>query len=463
MRRSLPLLVVLLTGSTLGCANDVPTAPTARTISESMQSTMIPAEAILVTNAAELAGALSPANAGRRIVVRAGSYVMSQSLIVPDATTLEGEGVMQFDAAGRPTGFEDGTRTVISATASVTGNLLALGDGSAIRGLAIEDFPGRAGSTVSVTSRSAGDRISAEIDRVEILNRTPYSVGLQGPNGCSIIVLTQNPNQGSAPPPHVDAQVSARITRSLLRSPALGLGCGLFAFNFAPLANVSVALSDNIVSGGVIAAGGVSRGNSVYDSKTTITSHRNLYREGNGSPCTVRRTGWNIQGGAGAPIAVGVATTARNQLVMHSRDDRLEGFTTGILGSGGRQFFATAIAGATSDNTLDLQLIGTTIATASCADPRPSVDFRLGGALVTNASIVPGDGNTLRAVFRGVTASGVRANTYGDVLGPTGPQSAALSGSGNMLRFVGNPTAFAQTNSAIEPSPGAQFFTAKNW
>ncbi len=444
----------MLTG-TAACASDAALSPS---ISESSATNAIFAPTIVVASSSELIAALTPANAGRRILVRAGSYAVSQLLTVPDDATIEGEGVMEYDEGGLPTGFEMGTRTTISMVANVPGIVLSLGNGSALRNVAIEDLPGRAGSAVGVSSRDAGDHVSALINEVEIVSRTPHNVGPQGPIGCSIAVTSQNLNLGNAPPPHADAVVSARITRSLLRSPALGIGCGVFAFNFAQLANVNVSLADNVVGGGIIAAGGVSRGNSVYDAKTVITSHRNLYREDTGSPCTARRTGWNLQGGSGSPVLVSALATERNTLVIHSRDDRLEGFTTAILGSGGRQFFASAAGGPSSDNVLDLQLLGTTITTASCAGVA-SVDFRLAGALVSNGAIVPGDGNTLRALFRGVTASGVRANVYADVLGPTGPQPAALAGSGNMLLFVGNTNAFAQTNRAIDPAPSAHFFS----
>src|SRR5499427_5701128 len=98
---------------------------------------------IVVTTASELQSALSPANAGARILVRAGQYDVSQALTVPDRATLVGEGVMSFDESGLPTGFEPSGRTLLKATAALAGDVLSLGDGSTVRGLAIQDVPGR--------------------------------------------------------------------------------------------------------------------------------------------------------------------------------------------------------------------------------------------------------------------------------------------------------------------------------
>jgi hypothetical protein len=196
----------------------------------------------------------------------------------------------------------------------------------------------------------------------------------------------------------------------------------------------------------------------VYDADTRIESRHNLYRDEILDPCAVVRTGWNLTGGSGPPFPLPVPETARNTLRMHSIGDRIEGFRTGILATGARRFFTLPTAGPSTDNTVDLSLHGTTVSTPSCVGA-PAVDFRLAGALVTNASVAPGDGNTLRAVIRGVTGSGPRANAYADVLGPAGPQPAELQGLGNKFVIAGNQQAFMQTNSGIDPRPGAEFFT----
>ena len=86
-------------------------------------------------------------------------------------------------------------------------------------------------------------------------------------------------------------------------------------------------------------------------------------------------------------------------------------------------------------------------------------DFRLAGALVTNASLAPGDRNTVHVIMRDVTGSGTRTNFYADVLGPTGPLAPEFQGTANHLEIAGSPQAFGQTNRNIDPAPGAQFFS----
>lgn len=310
-----------------------------------------------------------------------------------------------------------------------------------------------------MVSRDAGDRLSTTITDVEIGNPNAHGVAPSGPTGCGVTVLSQNPNMGSEPPPHSGAVITATITRSLIRSSSTGTGCGLFAFNFAPFASVSVTLAKNAVDGGIVANGGVSRPDAVHDSRTTIYSRRNLYRDDGPDPCVFRHLGWNIAGGSGTPAPLPLPETARNALRLRSLHDRIEGFTTAILAVGGRRFFASPIAGPTTDNSVDLALIGTTISTPVSAGTLPVADFRLAGTLVSNASLVPGDGNTIRAVMRGVTASGLRSNVYTSVLGPTDPLSAELQGTGNRLEIGGSLRAFARTNRAIDSGPGAEFFT----
>jgi hypothetical protein len=144
---------------------------------------------------------------------------------------------------------------------------------------------------------------------------------------------------------------------------------------------------------------------------------------------------------------------------VHSQSDRIDAFTLGILATGGRRFFGLPTAGPVTNNTIDLELIGTNISTSSCSGA-PSVDFRMAGALVTNQSLAPGDGNTVHAVMRGVTGSGARANVYANVLGPAGPLASQYEGTGNRLEFTGNLHAFARVNREIDPAPGSEFFTS---
>lgn len=455
MRTSRPLSLgaALLAITLAGCSDDAPSP-----LESSTGAAAAEAVDITVSSSAELVAALVPANAGKRIRLIAGTYPVSQPLTVPDGATLEGEGVMQFDG-GLPSGFAAGSRTAIVMTASVPGDLLTLGHDATVRRLALEDIAARPGNVVGIVSRAAGDRVSATIAEVDIMNPGPHTIVMTGPAGCGVAAVNRNPNLGAEPAPHTGAAIDLRMTGSVVRSPATGTGCGLFAFNFAPSASVSVDLSDNVVGGGIIASGGVSRPDAVHDATTTIKSHRNLYRDDSPSACATPHLGWNLQGGSGTPVPLPVPATVRNTLRVQSVHDRIEGFVTAVLATGGRRFFGAPIAGEISGNGVDLDLLGTTVSTPDCGAGVVVTDFRLAGALVSNAALVPGDGNTLRALFRNVTGSGARANVYADVLGPNGPQPAALTGTGNRLEVIGNAQAFEQTNSGIVPAPPAEFYT----
>jgi hypothetical protein len=457
---SVVLALTLLAIGVVACTPDTknPTDPNIADLGARASANGWDNNAIIVSNSAELVAALVPENAGRHIRVRAGDYSVSQPLTVPDRVTMEGEGVMLFDGAGLPTGFTVGTRTTLTVTTSTAGNVLTLGNGVTLGGIAIDDMPGRIGNAIGVVSRDAGDQVSANIDEIEIINPNGHTIVPSGPSGCGITVLTLNPNLGADPPPHTGAAITARVTRSLIHSLSTGTGCALFAFNFAPLGSLSVVLEGNVLGGGIIASGGVSRPDAVHDSKTTIQSQRNLYRNDSPDHCAPQRLGWNVQGAAGAPVPLVIGETARNALSIHSLDDRIEGFTTGIFAAGGRRFFALPTAGPTTDNSADLELISTTVATPSCGGASFVTDFRLAGAIVASASLVPGDGNTLRAVMRGVTGSGLRSNFYADVLGPAGPVIPA-TGTGNRIEFAGSLQAFTKTNRAIDPAPAPELFS----
>lgn len=456
------IIVTFLTATIASCGYDtqnvtdpIPTATSAR-----VRRDVVAAATIVVSNSAELSAALSPANAGSHIRVLAGDYSVTQPLTVPDQATLEGEGVMLFDGAGLPSGFEASTRTRLIMTANTPGNVLTLGNEVTVRGIAVQDLAGRVGNPIAVMSRDAGDQVFATITEVEITSPNPHTVAPSGPTGCAVVAMTQNPNLGSDPAPHAGATIGSSITRSVIRSSETGVGCGLFAFNFAPLSSVTLTLADNVIGGGIIGNGGVSRPDAVYDSRVEIESHRNLYRNDSPNLCAPQRFGWNVQGGSGVPAPLQVAGTQRNTFRIHSSKDRIEGFTTGILATGGRRFFGIPTAGATSHNHADLQLIGTTISTPSCGGASFVADFRLSGATASGTSLIPGDGNTLRAVIRGVTGSGSRANVFGHVLGSAGPVAPEIEGTGNRLEISGNLKAFTRTNDAIAPAPASQFFTS---
>ena len=393
---------------------------------------------IVVTTAAELESALSPTNAGARILVRAGVYDVGQALTVPDRAILVGEGVMSFDESGLPTGFEPSGRTLLRATPTVVGDVLTLRDGATVRGLVIQDVAGRLmpGNAVAVVSRVVGDFVSARIEECEIFtNPNP-----QGATGRGLVVMTLNPD---LEPPHEGAVLRVQITRSIIRSP--GAGNGIFAINFASHSQIILDVESNVVGGGLNSAGGAGRPtNAVTEAGVIINSSHNLYRSDSLVPTPM---GWFLFGGSDTPSAVVASqATTLNTLQMHSIDDKLVGFATGIAAIGGRRF--NALSESISSNRIELNLHGTLLQTTT-------VDFRLSGA-TSLVGVSTGDDNTAHVLLRRVTGSGVRANRY------TASATPAMGnpGIGNRLEFVGNANAFDQTNQNILPPPPAEFFTS---
>lgn len=453
--RRVSLAAALLLLAT-GCSADgpSPTAPDDE-LDPSLHRGAKGARTIVVSNAEELTAALAPQNAGRRIFVRSGTYQVAQLLQVPDGATLEGEGVMRFDRQRRPLAFRPGTRTTIVMTGAMPGDLVTLGDGATLRRITIEDAPGRSGNVVGIVSRGIGDRLSAFISHAELVNPNAHMVAPAGPAGCGITILTLNPALGNAPDPHANASVGARIDNTIVRSPATGVGCGVFAFNFAPSANVSVRMSSNVIGGGLIANGGVSRPDFVSNSTVEIMSRSNVYRDDTPDACVSRQTGWNLQGGSAMPAPIPNAGATNNTLRMHSVNDHLERFTTGVLATGARRFFPAPTSGDVSGNRMYLDMTGTKLSTTACAEAPMSTDLRLAGALVTG-DFEPGDGNTLHVRLRGVKGSGERLNVYAHVLGPTGPR--ASTSTGNILSFKGNAKMFGRVNRNIHSAPASEFF-----
>jgi hypothetical protein len=389
---------------------------------------------IVVTTAAELQAALSPANAGARILVRAGVYDVSQALTVPDRAALVGEGVMSFDESGLPTGFEPSGRTLLRATAALAGDILTLGDGATVRGLAIEDVVGRvvAGHTVAVVSRAAGDFISARIEECEIINPNPGNTGIRG-----LAVTTLNPDME---PPHEGAVLRVQMTRSIVRSPRAANG--VFAINFASHSQIILDVENNVVGGGLNAAGGAGRPtNAVTRAGVIIRSRHNLYRSDTPGPTPM---GWFLFGGSDSPSAASHASTL-NTLQIHSTDDTLAGFATGIAAIGGRRIWA--LSEPISSNRVDLNLHGTRLQTTT-------VDLRLFGANTTLLAVSTGDDNTVHVLLNQATGSGARANLYAHSMTP--PMGSP--GIGNRLEIVGNANAFEQINQNFVPPPPAEFF-----
>jgi hypothetical protein len=413
---------------------------------------------IAVRTSGQLVEALQPRNTGRRILVARGEYRVDRPMQVPDGATLEGEGVMSFDADGLPAGFEPGTETVLRVTEGFHGQVLTLGHDSALRGLRVLDLanppsqpPLRQGNVVYVASRAPGDVIAASVVECELVN--PNLVGFSdvGPHGHGLVVLTLNPNLGAPPAAHEGAQASIRVQRSIVRTHT---GAVVFANNFAARGAVTVALEGNRFEGYLTVGAGVSRPDVVTDSRMRVESRGNRYlRSGRD------RYGWMLLGGSTSPhfLEAGIPGAAGTTLLVESTDDRIEGFRHAIQAAAARR-----IGGQSSllmDNRLDLRLRGTRIQ----SDGDGAADFVLHGTLSEigqaegMGEFPAGDRNVLRVTMEDVTGSGLRRNVYADVVGPTKVENRGV---GNRLELVGDPASFGRFNRGIDPPPDARFFVA---
>jgi hypothetical protein len=400
-----------------------------------------PSRSIVVTTAAELDAALS-AGTDLTIYVQRGTYLLDHAIQVPDNTALIGEGAMLYDVEGLPTGFALETLTVIAALPGVTGNFVTLGNGASLQGLVIQDVvrPGlTGGSVVAVLSRKPSDSVFTQVAECEIIN--PNSVvgpGLTGAVGRGLLARTRNSAGGAAS--HEQSLVSVHLTQSIIRSP--GGGDGIFAINNASGSHIELHLRRNVI-GKLGANGGVSREDSTVGATTLIQSTGNLYRADNPAPTLI---GWQLNGGSDPPMFAPLIAgeTLNNKLSIHSIDDRIEGFGRAIVATAGMRM--SPLARAIASNEMELILEGTLLRTLPGST---TSDFQLFGA--RNATGMSVD-NELRVTMRNVTGSGPRANTYGDMSGNLGI--------GNRLIITGNLNAFSQTNQAILPMPGEQFFTA---
>jgi hypothetical protein len=102
----------------------------------------------------------------------------------------------------------------------------------------------------------------------------------------------------------------------------------------------------------------------------------------------------------------------------------------------------SALAGAIASNEMELILEGTRLLSTTS-------DFNLLGAGNLAGRV---DDCELRVTMRNVVGSGPLTNTYRD--------ANSNLGIGNRLIISGSLNAFSQTNQAILPMPGEQFFTA---
>lgn len=419
---------------------------------------------IVVTDSAELEAALVEANAGRHIVVRAGTYIVSRPLFVPDGVTLEGEGVMTYDADGLPLGFVPETRTLLvdALGAGVSGDILTLGDGVGLARIAIHSAaepPGAAvPSLVAVTSRGPDDVVSVTIEECELVTPNGGGIEPRGPTGRALNVLTLDPPDAEA---HQGAWLSVKMDRSMIRS-LRGL-YGIGAINLAPDASIDLKLQRNYVGGGLNGNGGVSRPNAVTGSTVTIHSRDNWYGSRPGDP--VATFGLRLHGGSTPPIGflpLVIPETTDDVLRMTSVHDRIEGVYFGVYASAGWRALPVSAALECDDNLSEVELHGTRIRTLFS-------DLVLVAAEASAAGVSPGDRNRLRMLLRGVTGSChgatgpcTRANVYLDagVAAPLPVLYNPLPTDTNALELVGNPMSFAATNDGISPPPPDAFFTA---
>jgi len=410
-----------------------------------------------VHDTAELIAALQPSNAGRRIELAAGEYLVDRPLVVPDGTTLVGAGTMQLDEEGLPRGFATDAVSTLQVVGGFAGSVLTLGDGSAIQGLRVVDLPNteaeprlRLGNVVLVASRRPADRVAASVVDCELINPNQAGFTDEGPYGHGVAVLTLNPSLGAPPAAHEGAAVAVRVERSLVRTRT---GAVVFANNFAARGHIALRLEGNRFEGYLVAGGGVSRPDAVTGAEAVIESRRNLYAV-TGWP----RAGWLLIGGSTSPhfLEGGIPGASGVSLRFDSMGDRIEGFRTGVWAAAARRLGATSSP--LSDNRLELRLEGTRIASVG----EDAADLVLHGAVseakpwVRGGEFSAGDRNVLRASLTNVTGSGIKRNRFTDVEGPLQP---ANSGTGNRLVIEGSLEQFRRSNRAIEPLPAAGLFT----
>ena len=165
---------------------------------------------------------------------------------------------------------------------------------------------------------------------------------------------------------------------------------------------------------------------------------------------------WWLFGGTSAPQPGLAAPGANQNLVrVHSVNDRIDGFKTGIWAIAARRFLTAS--GPVSDNRIELELGGTRIQTAG----EGAADLELLGAFSapeadSSQEFSPGDRNILHVLMHEVSGSAApRANSYTDVFGP---ELKSNFGTGNRLEFAGSLEEFTRSNSSLSPAPPAEFF-----
>jgi len=417
-----------------------------------------PEDWLRIDSSEALYAALEGVNPPRHVRLVRGEYNIDRPLSVPDHTTLVGEGVMRYDAAGTPAGFEPGSETTLKVTKGFLGDALILANGASIRGLAVLDLVTgaeapvrREGNAVVVASRAPGDVVNAAIIECEIHNPNSFGFSEEGPTGHGVLVLSRNPGRHLAPPPHADATVDLLVERTIIRT--VPGGGAVFAINFAPRATTRITLTRNRIEGPLTVSGGVSRPDLVTEARMVIRSEHNQYGSTKGP---LHPWGWTIIGGSSAPHHSDplVAGARINSVEMRSTDDRIDGAVVGIRATAARRFHSTS--GPVSDNRVELDLQDLQVRT-----PAPQgADLVLHGAFAEpdaklGTEFPVGDRNVLRIRVDGAKGSGVRANVYNVDSGASPPD---LRGVDNRIEILGAGSTFASRNSGFEPPPPSAYF-----
>lgn len=406
-----------------------------------------------VRNTAELLTALDDVHAPATVRLLAGDYPVLQPLLVPDGVVIEGAGTMAT-RDGRAEGFADGPTSVIRAAASFEGDLVTLGNGSALRGLLILDqmpdrgAPLRLGNAVAVVSRSAQDRMSARIEHCEVVTGGSSGVSPRGPVGHAVVVLTRSPALGTAGDPHSGASVALQVEDSVVRAQDVAF----FVLNFTADSEIDVVLSRNLVSAALIAAAGTSRPQLVSGSRVRVRSIGNRFHP---SPGGMAEFGWMLFGGSSPHLQAPDTPGPRNNVLrMESSGDRIEGFRIGILAAGARRRIEGS--GPLYDNRAELDLSDLAIA----APDRDALGVALHGAisgtgLVDDPGFPAGERNQLTVRMTSVRFEGPPGlNRYSANFGDSSDDASAGT---NRLVIAGSVDRFRIENPGL-PSPPAHDF-----
>jgi len=417
---------------------------------------------LVVATTAELVAAMSPKNAGRTILIKAGIYYPKAPLLVPSRAKVRGEGVMKLDSAGIPIGFVSGTETVIRPVANPSpigpsnpyfGKwILQLSDGASIQGITIDNkLEGSNSLRIFAVGR---ELVRAGIVECEIHGPGGPGVVDGRPVGRPIYI-----SSGSLPSPGVDPQGDPTVEVHLKRSivDAHGGDQALFVINHETRGQVNFFLSNNHVRNGfegLDAVAAASRNEQpVNGASMTIFSRRNVYQGFGDLDFSI---GLSANGGSPAPAPGTTVGASDNQLRLSSFQDTIQDVTVGVFARAAQRLDAEQEE--SNDNHTDLILIGTDIATVGFVLPPPDPPTLVPASDLVLCATSPfgdfpaGSGNVLRVLGRQLLGSGQRDNVYG-LRCDLNPDD-----NGNSLEFVGSLNSWLRTNESIDPAPAEEFF-----